>query len=63
MFLPFADIGIPMMTVASGSNFNLKAAVPTRYIMRLSTFSMLAILTAEPSAIPRSRVLKMQFGP
>jgi len=37
--------------------------VPTRYIMRLSTFSMLAVLAAEPKAMPKSRSLNMQFGP
>jgi len=63
MLLPFAEIGIPMITVDSGSSFSFIAAAPIRYIMRLSMFSMLAVLTADPRAIPRSSSLNMQVGP
>ena len=63
MFLPLADIGIPMITVASGSNFSLNAAVPTRYIIRLSTSKMLAVFAADPKAIQRSKALKIHVGP
>ena len=57
MFLPFAESGIPMITVASGSMLSLFAAVPMRYIILLSTLSMLAVFAAEPKAMPRSRDL------
>jgi len=63
MFLPFAERGIPMITLASGSRFSLFAAAPTLYMILLSTLRMSAILAAEPRAIPRSRILNMQFGP
>lgn len=63
MFLPFADMGMPMIMLASGMCFRRLAAVPIRYIMRLSTFSKLAVLTAEPKAMPKSRSLNMQLGP
>ena len=51
MFLPFAETGIPIITVASDSRLSFEAAEPTRYIMRLSMFNMLAVFTAEPNAI------------
>lgn len=57
MFFPFAESGMPMMIVASGISFSFAAAVPMRYIMRLSTLSILAVFTAEPKAIPRSNAL------
>lgn len=63
MLFPFAEIGIPIIMVASGRSLSRFAAAPIRYIMRLSTFSMLAVLAAEPNAMPKSRSLKMQFGP
>lgn len=63
MFFPFADTGIPIIIVASGISLSFIAAVPTRYIMRLSAFKRLAIFTAEPKAVPRSKALKMHVGP
>lgn len=54
---------MPMIMLASGICFKRLAAVPIRYIMRLSTFSILAVLTAEPKAIPKSKSLNMQLGP
>jgi len=64
MLLPFALMGMPMIMLASGGiMFRRLAAVPMRYIMRLSTLSKLAVLTAEPKAMPKSNSLNMQFGP
>ena len=63
MFFPFADKGMPIITEASGSMFSLFAAVPILYIILLSMFRRLAVLAADPRAIPASRILKTQFGP
>jgi len=62
MFLPLAETGIPIITVASGSKFSFNAAAPTRYI-QLSIFNMLSIFIAESKAILRSRVLERHVGP
>lgn len=63
MFLPLAESGIPMATVASGIRFSFNAAVPIRYIILLSMLSRLAVFTAEPKAIPRSKALNKHVGP
>ena len=63
MLLPLAEIGIPMMIVASGSIFSLIAAAPIRYMIRLSMFRLLAVFVAEPKAIPRSKALNKHVGP
>ena len=54
---------MPMIMLVSGSRFRRLAAVPTRYIMRLSTLSKLAVLAAELKAMPKSKSFNMQFGP
>ena len=63
MFFPLAERGIPMMTLDSGKWPSLLAATPMRYMMRLSTFRSMAVFTADPKAMPRSRILRTQLGP
>ncbi len=62
IFLPVAESGIPM-TKSQSTIFALRAATPILYIILLSTFSMLSVFTAEPSAIPISSSRKAQWGP
>jgi len=52
-----------MMIWASGSISSFFAAVPIRYIIRLSTFRRLAVFAAEPKAMPMSKALKRHIGP
>ena len=61
MFLPVAT-GTPI-TKSQSTIFIARATVPIRYMMRLSTLSMLAVLTAEPRAMPMSSRRKAQMGP
>jgi hypothetical protein len=63
MLLPLAETGIPITTVAFASSLSFSAAVPMRYIMRLSMFSRLAVFAAEPRAMPKSKALKRHVGP
>lgn len=62
MFLPVAERGMPT-TISPSINFNLLALTPILYITRLSTFKRLAVLTADPTAIPKSMSLHAHMGP
>ena len=62
IFLPEIEIGIPSHKTSSVYPIS-DAVFPTEYIIRQSTISAAAEVTAEDTAIPRSTYEKAQFAP